>query len=75
MLPWGRQADLLLVNSCAVTATAVQKTRQLLRAARRRAPEAYIVLCGCACADERLLLGCVEDGLADLVLRSEEAHV
>ena len=68
MLPWGRQADLLLVNSCAVTATAVQKTRQLLRAARRRAPEAYIVLCGCACADERLLLGCVEDGLADLVL-------
>ncbi len=68
LVPWGEAADLLLVNSCAVTATAVQKTRQLLRAARKRAPEAYIVLCGCACGDERLLQACVAEGLADLVL-------
>ena len=68
IVPWGEEAELLLVNSCAVTATAVQKTRQLLRAARKRAPQAYVVLCGCACTDEKLLHACVADGLADLVL-------
>ena len=68
VVPWGEAADLLLVNSCAVTATAVQKTRQALRAARKRAPEAYVVLCGCACTDEAFLRSCEKEGLADLAL-------
>ena len=51
LVPWGEEADLLVVNSCAVTATAVQKARQAVRQARRRAPEAYVVFCGCAASE------------------------
>lgn len=46
-VPWGEEAELLVVNSCAVTGTASQKTRQALRQARRRFPRAYLVLMGC----------------------------
>ncbi|NMA41911.1 MAG: tRNA (N(6)-L-threonylcarbamoyladenosine(37)-C(2))-methylthiotransferase MtaB [Oligosphaeraceae bacterium] len=46
-LPWGQPADLLLINSCTVTAVASGKSRQLLQSARRFAPQAYIVLLGC----------------------------
>lgn len=47
LAPWGETAELLVVNSCAVTSTASQKTRQILRQARRRFPEAFLVLMGC----------------------------
>ena len=46
-VPWGKPADVLVINSCAVTAAAAQKTRQAVRAARRRWPEAFIVVIGC----------------------------
>ena len=41
------QATLLVINSCAVTAEAARKSRQLLRRARRRNPRARIVMTGC----------------------------
>lgn len=41
------QADIVVINSCAVTGTASQKSRQAVRAARRRHPGALIVLMGC----------------------------
>lgn len=47
IVPWGQEADLLVVNGCAVTGSATQKTGQSVRAARRRFPEAFIVLAGC----------------------------
>ncbi|MBN2451445.1 MAG: tRNA (N(6)-L-threonylcarbamoyladenosine(37)-C(2))-methylthiotransferase MtaB [Lentisphaeria bacterium] len=47
MAPWGTAADLLVVNSCTVTATAAAKTRRAVRAARRRFPHAYLVVAGC----------------------------
>ena len=40
--------NLIIVNSCAVTATAARKTRQALASLRRKHPYAYIVLTGCA---------------------------
>ncbi|WP_298018422.1 tRNA (N(6)-L-threonylcarbamoyladenosine(37)-C(2))-methylthiotransferase MtaB [uncultured Parasphingopyxis sp.] len=40
--------DLVIVNSCAVTAEAVRKTRQQVRKARRSRPDAEIVVTGCA---------------------------
>ena len=48
--------DLVVVNSCAVTAEAVRQTRQAIRGAARRRPGAEIVLTGCAAE--------VEPGLA-----------
>jgi threonylcarbamoyladenosine tRNA methylthiotransferase MtaB len=46
-LSWGEIADLLIINSCAVTAVASRKNRQVARAARRLAPDAFIVVMGC----------------------------
>ena len=41
------QADICVVNSCAVTAAAVSKTRHALSKLRRENPNAVTVLCGC----------------------------
>ena len=40
-------ADIVVLNTCTVTATADSKARQFLRAARRRNPEAVVVATGC----------------------------
>lgn len=42
------QDDLVVVNSCAVTAEAVRQTRQAIRRARRDRPHARILVTGCA---------------------------
>ncbi|MBP5640737.1 MAG: tRNA (N(6)-L-threonylcarbamoyladenosine(37)-C(2))-methylthiotransferase MtaB [Victivallales bacterium] len=47
IVPFGEPADLVVINSCSVTATASQKTRQALRNARKHQPDAFIVLMGC----------------------------
>lgn len=41
------EADLVVVNTCAVTGEAVKKSRQLLRRARRRNARAKLVVSGC----------------------------
>lgn len=41
------ESDVVLINSCTVTATSDQKVRQSLRRARRANPNAVIVLTGC----------------------------
>jgi threonylcarbamoyladenosine tRNA methylthiotransferase MtaB len=49
------QADLIIVNSCTVTSTADQGTRQAIRRAARENPAARIVVTGCyatRCPDE-----------------------
>ena len=42
------QNDLIIVNSCAVTAEASRQARQAIRRAAKRRPEARIVVTGCA---------------------------
>ncbi len=42
-----RQADLLVVNTCAVTEEAARKSRKLLRRAQRENPAARLVVSGC----------------------------
>ena len=46
------QDDLIVVNSCAVTAEAVRQTRQAIRRARRDRPDARILVTGCAAQTE-----------------------
>lgn len=45
--------NLIVVNSCAVTAEAVRQTRQAIRRARRAHPEARLLVTGCAADIER----------------------
>ncbi len=44
--------SLVIVNSCAVTAEAVRQTRQAIRRAARRRPDARIIVTGCAAQTE-----------------------
>ena len=47
IVPWTEQADVYLVNTCAVTETAEKKSRNLIRRAHKTAPDARIVVTGC----------------------------
>ncbi len=40
-------ADVIVLNSCAVTGEAVKKSRRLLRRLRRESPDARVILTGC----------------------------
>ncbi len=40
-------ADLYIINSCTVTAVSDKKSRQAVRQARKRAPNAVVAVCGC----------------------------
>ncbi len=57
MVPWGEPAEVVVLNTCAVTGIASRKSRQLVSLARRRNPEAFLVVCGCAASDPGLLEG------------------
>ncbi len=48
----GLGADLVVVHTCGVTATAVQKSRQMLRRLIRKNPDAAVFLTGCAAGEE-----------------------
>ena len=47
VVPWTAQADVYLINTCAVTETAEKKSRNLIRRAHKTAPEGRIVVTGC----------------------------
>lgn len=59
--------ELVVVNSCAVTAEAVRQTRQAIRKARRARPDARLLVTGCAAEIEREALAQMPevDGLVD----------
>ena len=48
VVPWGDSADVYLINTCSVTATADAKSRNLIRKVHRINPEACIVVTGCS---------------------------
>ena len=60
-----QDGDLVVINSCAVTAEAVRQTRQAIRRARRDHPEARLLVTGCAAEIEREALAAMPevDGL------------
>ncbi|MBI5582610.1 MAG: tRNA (N(6)-L-threonylcarbamoyladenosine(37)-C(2))-methylthiotransferase MtaB, partial [Deltaproteobacteria bacterium] len=48
LVPFGEEAEVYLVNTCAVTAEAQRQSAQLIRSALRRHPEARVIAAGCA---------------------------
>ncbi|TMK10286.1 MAG: hypothetical protein E6G75_20375 [Alphaproteobacteria bacterium] len=52
-------ADAVVVNTCAVTAEAVRKSRQAIRKLKREHPDAPIVVAACAAAVAAVRLGLV----------------
>jgi len=63
-------ADLVVINTCAVTAEAVRKSRKLLRRARRINPWAKLVVSGCFASLDRDALAC-EQGV-DLLVSNQD---
>lgn len=49
----GRDADMVVINSCAVTGEAVRQTRRAIRKARKERPGARLIVTGCAAETER----------------------
>lgn len=54
-------SDLVVVNSCAVTAEALRQTRQAIRRARREHPQARLVVTGCAAEIDRAEIGAMDE--------------
>jgi threonylcarbamoyladenosine tRNA methylthiotransferase MtaB len=52
-VPFDGEADLYVVNTCTVTATADRQSRQMVYRARRRSPAASVVLTGCLARIDR----------------------
>ena len=61
------ERDVIVVNSCAVTAEAVRQTRQAIRRARHEFPDARLLVTGCAAEVEREQLAAMPevDGLVE----------
>jgi threonylcarbamoyladenosine tRNA methylthiotransferase MtaB len=59
------EGDLVVVNSCAVTAEALRQTRQAIRRARRARPDARLLVTGCAAEIDRAAIAAMPevDGL------------
>ena len=49
-VPWNAEADVYVLNTCAVTTVAEKKSRGLIRSVHRRSPAARIVVIGCYAA-------------------------
>lgn len=74
IVPWSQPADVYLLNTCAVTQHAEKKSRNLIRAAASRAPEARIVVTGCYA---ELRAGEIEalPGVVRVFRAGEKSHV
>ena len=73
-VPWSAEADVYVLNSCAVTTVAEKKSRGLVRGVHRRCPAARIVVTGCYAAlrpdDIRAL-----DGVALVLTDSDKTEL
>lgn len=47
IVPFEETADAYIVNTCTVTAVSDKKSRQMIRQAQKRNPEAVVAVCGC----------------------------
>ena len=65
-----KRPDLIIVNSCAVTASASQKSRQAVRAAKKKHPDSTIVVTGCSVVVEKNLW--LNEAAADIILSNSD---
>ncbi|HEX7925991.1 MAG TPA: tRNA (N(6)-L-threonylcarbamoyladenosine(37)-C(2))-methylthiotransferase MtaB, partial [bacterium] len=68
IVDWAEGADVMVLNSCTVTAQADAKSRQALRSARRRNPEARLAIVGCYAQLDAARIA--QQGLADVIVGS-----
>ncbi|MBQ2720517.1 MAG: tRNA (N(6)-L-threonylcarbamoyladenosine(37)-C(2))-methylthiotransferase MtaB [Clostridia bacterium] len=64
------KCDVFCINTCAVTEESVRKSRQMIRRARRKNPDAVIAVCGCASQTEPDFASKLPE--ADIVIGNKE---
>ena len=71
------RANLVVVNTCCVTATAAAKSRRAIRRAAREHPEAQLVILGCAATEdpEALRRAAVEAGAVGVHIAGHDGDV
>ena len=74
IVPWTDQADVYLINTCAVTETAEKKSRNLIRRAHKTAPGARIVVTGCYAQLRREQLLTI-DGVWKVFGANDKSHI
>ena len=74
VVPWGRGADLFVVNTCSVTATSDSKSRSAIRKLHRIRPDAPIVVTGCYAQLRREEVAAIE-GVALVFGADEKARL
>ncbi len=72
VVEWSAPADVFIVNTCTVTAKADGDSRARLRQARRRSPEALVIVLGCYAETDADALEDLPD--VDWVVRRAELH-
>ena len=72
LVPFEGEADAYVINTCTVTAVSDKKSRQMIRRARKRAPEALVAVCGHAKYRQRLTLAAGETPALSLKLKPGE---
>lgn len=65
--------DIVVVNTCSVTATADQKSRQIIRRERRKNPNAILIVMGCY--SQKNGEQAVKDCSADIVVGTSNRHI
>ena len=67
-----KDADVVVINTCSVTAVADQKSRQIIRRERRKYPNAVIVVMGCYSQHNEEYIA--ENTGADIILGTNYRH-
>jgi threonylcarbamoyladenosine tRNA methylthiotransferase MtaB len=62
--------DLIIVNTCTVTANAAQKSRQATRSLRKKYPQACVIVSGCDC--EKGIGGWESESAVDIIIPNAE---
>lgn len=72
IVPFEREADVYVVNTCTVTNIADRKSRQMLHRAKAKNPEAIVVAAGCFAQKQACSLE--EDRDVDLIIGNDRKH-
>jgi threonylcarbamoyladenosine tRNA methylthiotransferase MtaB len=65
-------ADIVVINSCSVTARADRECRQLIRRALRHSPDAFVAVVGCYAQVQAAQIATIQG--VDLVVGTQEKH-
>ncbi len=74
IVPFEDEADVYVINTCSVTHIADRKSRQMIRRAREKNPDAIVVACGCYVQTAHDAGTLPEDLGCDIIIGNDRKH-